>query len=156
MNEDIKKIIDLLIDIKYTLFTLTGFLAAILILIILFPIFSHASDPWTKNEKWTYGYFTALNIVDCGQTYYIYRSPNFNEAFPLATAIIEDKPENARYVPLMFIGSNLTCLGIAHLLPSKWKWTKPRQWFLSSITLFEVYAVGRNICYGVKWRIPIE
>jgi len=153
MTETDKTIIKLLTDIKWDIF-------AIWIILVIFLVSflaterAHAADPWTKNQKWTYYYFTSLNIIDLGQTYSIYESPTRSEKFFLASAILEDKPENAKYVPLMFIGSNLTCLGVAHFLPSKWYWIRPRQWFLSGVTFFEVYAVGRNFCYGVKWRIP--
>jgi len=149
-----EKIIELLKSIEVRLEIIAIFLLALIILMLISLAEVHAADPWTRGEKWMFGYFTALNIIDMGQTCTIYDSSRYNESFFLATIVLEDKRENAKYVPLMFVATNLSCLGIAHLLPSEWHWAKPRQWFLNGITVFELYAAGRNMCYGVKWRFP--
>ncbi len=121
-------------------------LLLIIIIFILFIIFSYPvsyADSWDRNDKYLYGYFTSLQIIDCLQTRYIYHSPRHKEAFPPAKFIINDKP--SRIIP-MFLATNLLSLYAADKMPRKW-----RQRFLGTLTLFEVYAVGRNYCLGVKF-----
>lgn len=96
---------------------------------------------WSRDDRYLYHYFTALNVIDCLQTKYIYKSPTHKEAWPPAIIIVDDKPE--RIIP-MFIATNLLVLKTAGMLSPKW-----RKRLLGTATLFEVYAVGRNYCFGV-------
>lgn len=118
-------------------------LSLLIFFVVLFSSCATFQD-WDRDSKYLYGYFTALNVVDCLQTRYIYESPTHKEAWPPAIAIVDDKPE--RIIP-MFVGTNLLCLYTADRLPKKY-----RNKFLGIITLFEVYAVGRNYCYGIGFK----
>ena len=100
-----------------------------------------AADPWSTEDKAMYAAYTALRIVDMGQTLNIARNPDkFHERNPL----LGSHPSEGK-VAGFFIGSHIVMTVAAHYMPSEY-----RKWFLRTGTVIELGMVGNNAKLGVK------
>ena len=83
------------------------------ILNLLVPISSFATDNWDKSEKILISTFVIGQIVNYGQVSYILSDPHWNELNPLIT-------NRQSLVAIKLLGTGIVAC-ISHLLPHKWR-----------------------------------
>ena len=103
---------------------------------------ANAADPWSNTDKVLAGAFLSSLTADYLQTRQIAREPDrwYEQNNPL----LGDQPSVSR-VNLIFLTSAVVTLGVAHLLPSKW-----RKVLLVSGTVVEAGFAAHNARIGLK------
>jgi len=116
----------------------------ILILIFLFlcnPAF--AFEDWDKMDYTLLGTSTVLQVMDWRQTRYFV---NYPEKYYEINPILGKHPSSSE-VDLYFAGSFILKLGIAYILPSKW-----RKIWLGGLTILSGACVINNHSIGINIR----
>lgn len=115
------------------------------ILAVVFSLFlstnAYAADEWDKYDKYLLGAAVTTTILDWGQTRDIAKNPNkWSEANP----ILGNHPTTGE-VDLYFVGALIAEVGVAHILPSKY-----RKGFLVGVTLVETICIIHNHGAGIR------
>lgn len=103
---------------------------------------AHAADTWSTTDKVLAGAFLSSLTADYLQTRQIAREPDrwYEQGNPL----LGDQPSASR-VNIIFLTSAVVTLGVAHILPSKW-----RKVLLVSGTVIEAGFAAHNARIGLK------
>lgn len=100
-----------------------------------------AADSWSKQDMALQATYTALHIIDWGQTRYIAKNP---KTFFERNAILGKHPTVDK-VDMYFAGTLIAHALVTHFLPDKYRpW-----WQLATISM-EGYCVNHNFKAGVR------
>jgi len=122
-----------------------------IIVIVIFVILSlltgcgvfsrdHANIKWSKSVTAGSTLYTAANIIDIGQTAYVYGS-DFEEKNPLLS--------EGTYLPIMAISNILLYYLIKYIDPDL------RPWVVWPAAVIKTGGVIRNSTQGIGFRIPV-
>lgn len=118
-------------------------MAALTALVALLAAPAHGADPWSARDVALQATYTALHVMDWGQTRYIATHPERHfERNPL----LGRHPHKDK-VDLYFAGTLVAHTVVTHLLPKEW-----RPWWQGVTIALEGSCVGWNIAGGVKVR----
>lgn len=114
-------------------------ISGLLAFLLTFP--AYAADPWTPTQKALAVAYTGLVLVDRGQTMRgsVEHPDQYNEMNP----ILGSNP-SARTVNIACAVSIVGAIGIAHVLPSRYRTT-----WLGSISVVELAVVSHNYRIGL-------
>ena len=115
----------------------------LILILMLFPVNTFAQDKWDNIDKGLFGAFIFLEIIDYGQTTYIFDNPNYYER----NSIIRKADESFGQagILLYFTSAIIGSYFLADKLSSK-----NRKLFLSAIDLFQIKTVNDNFSVGIK------
>ena len=102
------------------------------------------TDKWSKRDIALEAAYIALHTVDYLQTRQIAKHPDkWHERNPVL-----GRHPSVGEVGTFFLGTAIVQLGVAHLLPEKY-----RVWWISGNLISQVAVVGNNfnVGIGVKW-----
>jgi hypothetical protein len=121
---------------------------AVLLLCLFLTSCAHI-DPWTKEQKVMAGVYSALHVIDWMQTNDIYnrRDENYWEINPVVDWAHDQAGDLG--VATYFAGSLAVTMGIAHILPSKY-----RTVWLTASNVVKIGCVGNNLSIGLNLSLP--
>lgn len=117
--------------------------ALILLVLVFTAVHAQAADEWTKEDTERQLLYTALHMIDWGQTRHIARHP---EKFKELNPVLGDHP-SVTEVDLYFTSSIAAMWFISYKLNKKNR--KAFQWFITGIAM---QAVGNNLAVGIGYR----
>ena len=117
---------------------------AIILILLFIPVMGNAADKWDNTDIGLAASALALRTMDWRQSREIAENPLiFREINPM----LGDHPSTGQ-VDAYFAVSALAQIGIAHVLPSKWRKIWLSCWIgMSGATVYRNNAVG----LGIKW-----
>jgi hypothetical protein len=116
-----------------------------ILILLLLPSVSYAFDEWTKTNIVLGTTATIVHVLDWGQTLdMVNRSNEFHEDNFITKRIIGEHPSRSE-VNVFMASTLLLKLGIAHVLPAKW-----RNYFLGVSIIWQGQTVYNNYRIGLK------